>query len=216
MEAHRNWRGRLGVSGAIVIVLWAGSAAGVPDATAFRPAVPVVSVATAMASGLAPLSHRLTTRAQHTFDRFLLLLGDVGAFWLWAALSIAVFLTVAAFASVVDMRMFTLRHEPPGAVARYLGYGIRTFFLILLDRRTPYVARLFLTLALIYWLVPFDVIADKSVVPGFVDDLAVTVAAAKTFVYLCPTSLVAAHAHAVEERAERRRLPTPPSFAARR
>jgi uncharacterized membrane protein YkvA (DUF1232 family) len=140
----------------------------------------------------------------------------VGAFWLWAALSIAVFLTVAAFASVADTRMFTFRHEPPGAVARYLGYSIRTFFLILLDRRTPYVARIFLGLALVYWLVPFDLIADKSLVPGFIDDLVVTVAAAKSFIYLCPTSLVAAHAHAVEERARRRHLPSPPDFAGRR
>jgi uncharacterized membrane protein YkvA (DUF1232 family) len=208
--------GRLWVSCAIAIVLWAGAATGLPDATGFRPVVPAVSVAAGVAS-LAPVMHRLSTRAEHTFDRLLLLLGDVGAFWLWAVLSIAAFLMVAALASVADTRMLALRHEPAGAVARYLGHGIRTFFLILLDRRTPYVARIFLTVALVYWLVPFDVIADKSVVPGFIDDFAVTVLAAKGFVYLCPTSLVAAHAHAVEERARRRRrLPSPPTFAGRR
>jgi uncharacterized membrane protein YkvA (DUF1232 family) len=213
--AVRNGRaGRLWGSCASAIVLWAGAAAGLADATGFRPTVSVVHATAGMASSLAPLSHRLVTRAQHTVDRFLLLAGDVGAFWLWAALSIAVFLVVAAFASVIDTRMFTLRREPPGAVARYLGYGIRTFFLILLDRRTPYVARLFLTVALVYWLVPFDLVADKSLVPGFIDDLAVAVVGAKGFVYLCPASLVAAHAHAVEERARRRRLPNPPEAAA--
>ncbi len=215
MAARSSWAGRLWVSCGIAIVLCAGAAAGLPDATGFRPAVSAVHVTAEMAGSLAPLSHRLTTRTQHTVDRLLLLAGDVGAFWLWAVLSIAVFLIVAAFASVADTRMFTLRHEPPGAVARYLGHGLRTFFLILLDRRTPYMARILLTAALIYWLVPFDLIADKSLVPGFIDDVAVTVAAAKGFVYLCPTSLVAAHAHAVEERA-RRRLPSPPNFAARR
>jgi uncharacterized membrane protein YkvA (DUF1232 family) len=71
-----------------------------------------------------------------------------------------------------------------------------------------------LSVALLYWLVPFDLIADKSLVPGFIDDLAVAVVAAKGFVYLCPTSLVAAHARAVEERARRRRLPNPPEVAA--
>lgn len=216
MAARRSWAGRLGVSCGVAIVLWAGAAAGLPDATGFRPAVSVVHVTAEMASSLAPLSHRLTTRAQHTIDRLLVLAGDVGAFWLRAVLSTAVFLIVAAFASVADTHMFTLRHEPPGAVARYLGHGIWTFFLILLDRRTPYTARMLLTVALVYWLVPFDLIDDKSLVPGFIDDVAITVAAAKGFVYLCPTSLVAAHAHAVEERAHRRRLPSPPKFAARR
>jgi uncharacterized membrane protein YkvA (DUF1232 family) len=214
VTARSSWAGRLWASCGIAIVLWAGAAAGLPDATGLRPAVTVAHVTAEMASGLAPLSHRLVTRAQHTIDRLLLLMGNVGVFWLWAALSIAAFLIVAAFASVVDTRMFTLRHEQPGAVARYLGYGIRTFFLILLDRRTPYIARIFLAVALVYWLVPFDLIADKSVVPGFIDDLAVAVVAAKGFVYLCPTSLVAAHAHAVEERARRRRLPSPPEVAA--
>jgi uncharacterized membrane protein YkvA (DUF1232 family) len=216
MVARSSWTGRLWVSSGIAIVLWAGAAAGLPDATAFPPGGSVVHVTASMAGSLAPLSHRLVTRAQHIVDRILLLAGDVGAFWLWAVLSIAVFLTVAAFASVADTRMLTLRHEPPGAAARYLGYGIRTFFLILLDRRTPYVARILLTVALVYWLVPFDLIADKSVVPGYIDDLAVTVAAAKGFVYLCPTSLVAAHAHAVEERAQRRSFSNPPNVAARR
>jgi len=141
----------------------------------------------------------------------------VGAFWLSIVFSAAVFLVVAAFASVVDTRVFALRREPRGAVARYVGYGIRTFFLILLDRRTPYAARILLTVALVYWLVPFDLIADNSLVPGFIDDLVVTVAAAKGFVYLCPVSLVAGHAHAVEERArQRRRFHNPPKFVGRR
>jgi uncharacterized membrane protein YkvA (DUF1232 family) len=217
MRARSSRAGRLWVSCAVVIVLWVCAAAGLPDAAGSQPVVPAVGVTADVATGLAPLTHRLTTRAQHTFDRILLLAGTVGAFWAWAALSVATFLTVAALASVADTRMLALRDEPPGAVACYLGYAIRTFFLILLDRRTPYVARIFLIAALVYWLVPSDVIPDKSVVPGFIDDFAVTVLAARGFVYLCPTSLVAAHAHAVEERARRRRrLSRPPTSAARR
>ena len=170
-----------------------------------------------MASSLAPLSHRLTMRVEHTVDRLIMLAGDVGAFWLWVVVSMAAFLTVAAFASVGDTRMLALRHESPGAVARYLGYGIRTFFLMVLDRGTPYAARIFLAVGLLYWLVPFDLIADRSLVPGFIDDLVVTVVAAKGFVYLCPTSLVAEHAYAVEARARRRRrFPSSPKFMARR
>jgi uncharacterized membrane protein YkvA (DUF1232 family) len=216
MEAENGWGRCLWVGCAIAILLYANAAVGLPDAMSFRPVVSLVSMTAGMASGLAPVSHRLTTRVGHIIDRFLLLLGDVGAFWLWVVLSTAVFVTVAMFASVIDARMFALRREPPGAVARYLGYGIRTFFLIVLDRRTPYTARAFLALALVYWLVPFDLIADKSLVPGFLDDLVVTVVAAKGFVYFCPGALVAEHAQAVEARARRRRgFPKPPRLAAR-
>ena len=40
MEAPSSWGGRLGVSCAIVLVLWAGARRRVPDATGFRPVVP--------------------------------------------------------------------------------------------------------------------------------------------------------------------------------
>jgi uncharacterized membrane protein YkvA (DUF1232 family) len=170
-----------------------------------------------MVSAVAPLPHRLTVRVEHSVDRLILLAGDVGAFWLWLVVSVTAFLTVAAFASAADTRMLALRRESPGAVARYLGYGIRTFFLMVLDRRTPYAARILLGAGLVYWLVPFDLIADESIVPGFLDDLVVAVVAAKGFVYLCPASLVAKHASAVESRARRRRrFPSFPKFTARR
>ena len=217
MDAPSGRRRQLRISCAIVLVLWAALAAGVPAAAGLPPIVSGASVNAGMAIGLAPLSHRLTVRAEHAVDRLILLAGDVGAFWLWVVVSLAAFLTVAAFASAGDRRMLALRHESPGAAARYLGYGIRTFFLMVLDRGTPYAARIFLGLGLLYWLVPFDLIADGSIVPGFLDDLVVAVVAAKGFVYLCPASLVAKHACAVEARAQRhRRFPRAPKFVARR
>jgi len=216
MDPPSGRRRQLRISCAIVLVLWAALAAGVPAAAGLPPIVSGASVNAGVASGLAPL-HRLTVRAEHAVYRLILLAGDVGAFWLWVVVSLAAFLTVAAFASAGDTRMLALRHESPGAVARYLGYGIRTFFLMVLDRGTPYVARIFLGLGLLYWLVPFDLVADGSIVPGFLDDLVVAVVAAKGFVYLCPGSLVAKHACAVEARAQRRRrVPSSPKFMARR
>jgi uncharacterized membrane protein YkvA (DUF1232 family) len=156
-------------------------------------------------------------RAEHTADRLILLAGYVGEFWLWIVISLGAFLTIVAFASAGDTRMLALRRESPSAVARQLGYGVRTFFLIMLDGGTPYVARILLALGLLYWLVPFDLIADRSIVPGFLDDFVVAVVAAKAFVYLCPASLVAKHAFAVEARARRRRrLPSFPKFKYRR
>jgi len=54
--------------------------------------------------------------------------------------------------------------------------------------------------ALVYWLVPFDLIPDDSVVPGFIDDVIIAASAAKGFMYLCPDSLIARHASGIEAR----------------
>jgi hypothetical protein len=153
------------------------------------------------APGLDRWLHRLETRAGKSFSRVSNLLGAAGMAWFWILVSVVVFLLVTAVSSVVDFRMLDLRHKGPGALPRYLGNGTLTFFRILRDRRTPNIARGVLLFALVYWLVPLDLIPDNSVVPGFVDDLLIAVSAAKGFIYLCPDSLVARHAAAVEARA---------------
>ena len=145
--------------------------------------------------------HRLVTRTENTTERFAALLGEAGTLWLGMLVSAALFLLVTAVSSVVDVRMLDLRHKESGVRARYLAYGIRTFFRLLVDRHTPYLPRLILALALVYWLVPVDLIPDQSLVPGFLDDLIIAIAAAKGFIYLCPDSLVASHAAEVEARA---------------
>ncbi len=217
MGAKSTWWRRVWVGCAIVAVCSVATARGLPDSTGLQPPLMVISATAESAGAFAPLMHRFATRFERTADRLLVLIGEVGAFWFWTAVSLGVFLIIAAFSSVVDRRMLTLRHERPGALARYLGYGVRTFFLILIDRHTPYTARLLLGVGLLYWLLPFDLVRDNSLVPGFVDDFFVTVAAAKVFVYLCPTALVAAHAHAVEARARHRaEASSPKPIAARR
>ncbi len=211
-----RWR-RVWIGCAIASVCWAVAAAGLPDTTGFRPVLPVLSTTAESASGMAPAMHHMALRVEHTIDRFVGLIGEVGAFWLSMVMSLAVFLIIAAFSSVADTRMLALRRQRPGAVGRYLGYGMRTFFLILIDRHTPNTARLLMAVGMLYWLLPFDLISDSTVVPGFVDDFLITVAVAKAFVYLCPAALVAEHAHAVEARAHRRQElgPSKP-FAGRR
>jgi uncharacterized membrane protein YkvA (DUF1232 family) len=216
MDARGAWLRRLRISCAIVLVLWAAVAAGLPGASGLPPIVSGASVNVGLASGLSPM-HRLTVRVEHALDRLILLAGAVGAFWSWFVVPLAAFLIVAAFASAADMRMLALWRESPGAATRYLAYGIRTFFLMVFDRSTPYAARILLAAGLLYWLLPFDLIPDDSLIPGYLDELAVTVVAAKGFVYLCPTSLVTKHAYAVEARAHRpRRFPMVPKFLTRR
>jgi hypothetical protein len=165
---------------------------------------PMASVAAGPSPGAGWLDrhvHRLMTRAENTTSRLRDLLGTAGLVWASLLGSACVFLLVAAVSSVVDFRMFALRREGPGALARYLGHGTLTFVRILGDRRTPTSARLVLVGALVYWLIPHDLIPDDNMVPGFIDDVLIAVSAAKGFMYLCPDSLVARHAAAVEAHA---------------
>jgi uncharacterized membrane protein YkvA (DUF1232 family) len=159
------------------------------------------SAAASSTGGLDARLHKVMTRAERSANRLVAVAGQVGLLWLWILGSAALCLLIAAFASVADMRMFDLRRDGPGVLARYVAHGMRTFFRILRDRRTPYLARFVLLAALLYWLLPSDIIADDSVLPGFLDDIVIVVLAAKVFMYLCPDSLVARHATAVEAKA---------------
>ena len=49
----------------------------------------------------------------------------------------------------------------------------RYYFLILLDRQTPWYGKLILTVGLLYILVPVDFIPDTIPVFGWLDDLAI-------------------------------------------
>ena len=144
--------------------------------------------------------HRAITRFDRSARRFLWFLGDVGFLWVGILASIAGFFVTAAFASAIDRRMFST-YDNGSSRSRDLGYGVRTFFRVLRDRRTPYMAHSFLLVALLYWLAPTDLIPDTSWAPGLIDDVLVTVIAAKVFIYLCPDWLVARHAAAVNASA---------------
>jgi uncharacterized membrane protein YkvA (DUF1232 family) len=72
------------------------------------------------------------------------------------------------------------------------------FFRLVVDRRTPYLARFLLAAGLLYWLIPTDLIPDSPWLPGFIDDLVIAILVAKVFVYLCPDVVLARHAHVVD------------------
>jgi uncharacterized membrane protein YkvA (DUF1232 family) len=140
---------------------------------------------------------RLQTRAERSLGRFGTSLAAAALLWLWLMGTTAVFLVSAAVASVIDVRMLDLRPERLRHLRRDLFVGVRLFFRVLRDRGTPVAARIPLLLALGYWLVPFDLIADTPVFPGFLDDLLIAIAGAKAFLYLCPDSVVVRNAQAI-------------------
>lgn len=140
---------------------------------------------------------RLQARAERSLGRFGTSLAAAALLWLWLMGATAVFLVSSAVASVVDVRMLDLRPERLRHLRHDLAVGVRLFFRVLRDRRTPLVARLPLLLALGYWLVPFDLIVDSPVFPGFLDDLLFAIAGAKAFLYLCPDAVVLQNAQAI-------------------
>ncbi len=135
--------------------------------------------------------------------RFASVVAHAATVWLWLVLSASTFLLVTAISSATDLRMLDLRRNTLQVLVRDLLHGMRAYFGILRDRRTPYLARIVLALALLYWLLPLDLAADDMALPGVIDDLIVAILAGKIFTHLCPEAVVAAHAASVRARAER-------------
>jgi len=155
----------------------------------------------AFAPGLGRTMKRVRTRMEHSGERFADALGEAGTLWFWILIAMAEFFVVAAFTSVADFRMLDLRRQGRGALSRYLGHGMRTFFRVLRDRRTPWLPRLLIIGAMLYWVLPRDLFPDETFVPGLLDDFVIAVCATKAFLRLCPDTLVAKHAADVEAQA---------------
>ena len=160
-----------------------------------------LSAAAAAAPGLLGHVHRVATRTERLLARFSAAVTGAATAWMWILPSAALFLAVAAVASATDMRMLDLRRQTPQMLARDLGHGVRTFFGVLRDRQTPYLPRGVLALALLYWLLPTDLVGDGTPAVGRLDDLVVAILAAKLFIHLCPDAVVAAQAAAVRPHA---------------
>jgi uncharacterized membrane protein YkvA (DUF1232 family) len=151
---------------------------------------------------------RTMTRAERSMTRFGYVFFYVGWLWLWLTANVVLFLLLAALASLADLRMFGLAREGAGELAHYVFGGMRTFVGLLRDRRTPSTARAVLVVGLLYWLLPFDLVAegflpfeeDGLALWTLIDDAIICVVSAKVFMYLCPDALVAQHAAAVENR----------------
>jgi uncharacterized membrane protein YkvA (DUF1232 family) len=156
-----------------------------------------VNAAAAAAPGFLGRVHRVATHTERGLRRVGALVTSAAAAWLWILPSAILCLIVAAVASATDLRMLDLRRQTPQMLARDLVHGVRTFFGILRDHQTRYLPRAVLALALLYWLLPTDLVGDGTPVVGMLDDLIVVILAAKLFIYLCPDAVVEAHAAAV-------------------
>jgi uncharacterized membrane protein YkvA (DUF1232 family) len=165
------------------------------------PAAQLGLCVSAAAPGVLGRVHRMVSRGEHTLRRLASLVISGLSTWFWVLLSAAAFLVVAAVASATDVRMFAWGPQSSQVLARDLVHGVRMFFRILRDPRTPYLPRAVLALALVYWLLPVDLLGDGMPVVGMLDDLLIAVVAAKLFIHMCPDAVVAAHAAALRAHA---------------
>lgn len=69
----------------------------------------------------------------------------------------------------------------------------RLFWRLFRDRRVSIWAKSVLVLAFVYVASPFDLIPDFSWILGQTDDLAVVFLACRTFLSMCPKTVVAEH-----------------------
>ena len=195
--ADGGWRGMNGLVWGLL--LWCVCVGAVPSAQAIPGAATSTVVAlssgwsASLAPGLSGRIHRFVSRTERAVKRLGLTLMHTASVWLAMIASALVCLVVVGCASVADRRMLDLRQHTPGAVVRDLVLGVRTFVRLLRDRRTPASARALVAAAVVYWMLPFDVLADPIRVYGVIDDLIAAVLAAKGFVALCPEAVIVAN-----------------------
>ena len=199
------------LTGAVLLALLTGTVSAIDTVPPPRAPQPSLTTETVFGTSMAVPFTRRVNRAlrdsERMMDGFVAVLTDTGLFWLWVLRSSIVFAIIAALSSVTDRHVFSLRRAGPGTLSRYLGRGIRMFLGLVWDRRTPYLARLVLAAALLYWLLPSDLIPDTSRTIGLLDDVIITYSATRAFMYLCPDALLARHAAAVEWRTRRLTAP---------
>ncbi len=123
--------------------------------------------------------------------------------WLdWLATALLL-LVAGGLTSAIDLRLLQVwRREGWWHACRYAVIGGAVFFRLLRTRRAPSLPRLAVVAALIYGVVPGDLISDKASILGWADDLLLVSLAARWYVSRCPDRLVEGTAAYVRHRAE--------------
>ncbi len=125
--------------------------------------------------------------------------------WDWL-LRAALFVLVAVLASVLDRGLW-LRWRMEGwrALQSYVSSAAAVYMLTAFDRRADRLGRSLLLAALLYGVVPWDLIPDYRLVGGIVDDVVLVAGASQWFMRRCPAAVIERHARSVEAWRERTR-----------
>lgn len=115
---------------------------------------------------------------------------SVSVWWRWLKRA-AVFFALSLLAALVDRKLITAwRFEGLRALTSYAPLLIYVYLNLLFDRRTSRTGKLLLAGAVAYGLFRFDLLPDRSFVPGLFDDVVLIAAATRWFLAACPDSIV--------------------------
>jgi uncharacterized membrane protein YkvA (DUF1232 family) len=77
---------------------------------------------------------------------------------------------------------------------------LRLYWRLLRDARVPLWPKAMLVAALVYVVLPFDIVPDALPLLGQVDDVVILVAAARWFIRWCPADVVREHVRTIDAR----------------
>lgn len=118
----------------------------------------------------------------------------------WALRGLA-FVALILVAPLADLALLRTWYRNGFQAARHAALlGIAVNVRLLIDRRVPALARLPLVFAVIYGVAVLDLMPDGRAAWGRIDDIVVTLLAARLFTALCPESRIAAHARRVSRQ----------------
>jgi len=128
----------------------------------------------------------------------------VRAWWRWVARGAALLLLGVALA-LCDRELLKQWRAQGWRVFRvYLPLGVVVYILALFDRRATRLGRLAVGAALVYGVMPRDLVPDH-LRAGLLDDIVIIGAASRLFVYTCARDVIEGHARWVQGWRERTR-----------
>jgi len=142
---------------------------------------------------------RYVARTENAGERLAASLAAVASAWLWILGSFFGFTVAAMLGAMADVQMINMLRRGVGEVAIYVVRAAIMLLRVFRDRQTPYRVRAALVPGLLYWLLPYDVLGDESLV-GLVDDVIVAVISGRAFVLLAPDGVIAKHAADLHSR----------------
>lgn len=126
----------------------------------------------------------------------------VRAWWRWVARAAALLLLGVALALCDRALLQQWRAQGWGVFRVYLPLGILVYILALFDRRATWLGRLAVGAALVYGVVPRDLIPDH-LLAGSMDDIVIIGAASRLFVHTCARDVIESHARWVQDWRQR-------------
>ncbi len=120
----------------------------------------------------------------------------------WVLPSALLFLLWSATVAVFDTSLLREVARHASHALRQLWLGVWLFVRLAFDREVPVLPRLGLFCALLYWVVPTDLVGDPGEAASYLDDLALAAISGKAFLWLCPEAAVKKQAERLVARAK--------------